>query len=128
MNRANRNRINAPIINRVVELNKYLLRISDKAFKLIKRNYIDAILKQGATLFTYAMRQLRGLDYRKRTLKHFSTWLYFKDRAGGPVCLLRKEHTPAYRSTADIETFLSQFKHVSRYKKKPLRKTRDKRA
>lgn len=64
----------------------------------------------------------------KRTLKHFSTWLYFKDRAGGPVCLLRKEHTPAYRSTADIETFLSQFKHASRYKKKPLRKTRDKRA
>ena len=58
MNRANRNRINAPIINRVVELNKYLLRISDRAFKLIKRNYIDAILKQGATLFTYAMRQL----------------------------------------------------------------------
>ena len=64
----------------------------------------------------------------KRVLKHFSPWLYFKDRAGCPVCLLRKEHTPAYRSTADIETFLSQFKHASRYKKKPLRKTRDKRA
>lgn len=86
MNRANRNRINAPIINRVVELNKYLLRISDKAFKLIKRNYIDAILKQGATLFTYAMRQLRGLDYRKRTFElvyEIQSGIYFIAALGG---------------------------------------------
>lgn len=33
MNRANQNRLNSPIITRVIELNKYLLRISDKAFK-----------------------------------------------------------------------------------------------
>lgn len=56
MNRANKNRINSPIITRVIELNKHLLGIANKAFNLIKRNYLDALLKKGATLFDYAHR------------------------------------------------------------------------
>lgn len=66
MNRANHNRLNTPIITRVIELNKYLLQISERAKNIIKRNYLDAALKKGATLFDYAMRQLKGLDYKKR--------------------------------------------------------------
>lgn len=62
MNRANHNRLNTPIITRVIELNKYLLQISERAKNIIKRNYLDAVLKKGATLFDYAMRQLKGLD------------------------------------------------------------------
>lgn len=86
MNRANQNRLNSPIITRVIELNKYLLRISDKAFKLIKRNYLDAILKQGATLFNYAMRQLKGLDYKKRAcdlVYEIQSNIYFISALGG---------------------------------------------
>ena len=67
MNRANHNRLSTPIITRVIELNKYLLQISERAKNIIKRNYLDAVLKKGATLFDYAMRQLKGLDYKKRT-------------------------------------------------------------
>lgn len=34
----------------------------------IRHNYFDAILKNGAILFRYAMRQLKGKDYLKRAL------------------------------------------------------------
>ena len=69
MNRANHNRLNSPIITRVIELNKYLLQISERAKNIIKRNYLDAVLKKGATLFDYAMRQLKGLDYKNRYIR-----------------------------------------------------------
>lgn len=78
--------MNTPIINRVIELNKSLLRVADRAFKLIKRNYLDAILKQGATLFNYAMRQLRGQDYKKRAcelLYEIQSNIYFISALGG---------------------------------------------
>ena len=62
MNRTHRSRLNAPIINKVVELNKYLLLIRSKAYRAISYNYIDDELKRGNTLFYYALRHLRGLD------------------------------------------------------------------
>lgn len=74
MNRANHNRLNTPIITRVIELNKYLLQISERAKNIIKRNYLDAALKKGATLFDYAMRQLKGLDYKKERLIWFTRY------------------------------------------------------
>lgn len=86
MNRATKNRINSPIITRVIELNKHLLRITDKAFNLIKRNYLDAVLKKGATLFDYAMRQLKGLDYKKRASElvyEIRSNIYFIAALGG---------------------------------------------
>lgn len=86
MNRANKNRINSPIITRVIELNRHLLGIANKAFNLIKRNYLDALLKKGATLFDYAMRQLKGLDYKKRASElvyEIQSNIYFIAALGG---------------------------------------------
>lgn len=110
MNRANQNRLNSPIITRVIELNKYLLRISDKAFKLIKRNYLDAILKQGATLFNYAMRQLKGLDYKKRAcdlVYEIQSNIYFISALGG----------------CDARLFVNKYNGKNRY----IRKTKNRR-
>lgn len=86
MNRANHNRLNTPIITRVIELNKYLLQISERAKNIIKRNYLDAVLKKGATLFDYAMRQLKGLDYKKRAsdlVYEIQSSVYFISALGG---------------------------------------------
>ena len=86
MNRATKNRINSPIITRVIELNKHLLGITNKAFNLIKRNYLDAVLKKGAMLFDYAMRQLKGLDYIKRASEltyEIQSNIYFIAALGG---------------------------------------------
>lgn len=86
MNRANHNRLNSPIITRVIELNKRLLLVSERAKNLIKRNYLDAVLKKGCTLFDYAMRQLKGLDYKKRTFDlvyEIQSSIYFISAIGG---------------------------------------------
>ena len=58
--------MDAPIIQDVIRLNNCLIEINSKAYKVISRTYIDPMLKQGALLFSYAMRQVRGMDYYKR--------------------------------------------------------------
>ena len=70
----------------MIELNKHLLGIANKEFNLIKRNYLDALLKKGATLFDYAMRQLKGLDYKKRASElvyEIQSNIYFIAALGG---------------------------------------------
>ncbi len=91
MNRTHRSRLNAPIINKVVELNKYLLLIRSKAYRAISYNYIDDELKKGNTLFYYALRQLRGLDYKKRATEltmEIQSGIYLITALGG--CLERQ--------------------------------------
>ena len=66
MNRSGRKHLDAPIIQDVIRLNNCLIEINSKAYKVISRTYIDPMLKQGALLFSYAMRQVRGMDYYKR--------------------------------------------------------------
>ena len=60
---------NTPIVGRVVVLNKYILSKRSKAKKAIQYNYVDDLLKQCNLLFKYALRQLSGKDYIKRTVE-----------------------------------------------------------
>ena len=55
------------MIGRVAILNEYVLRKRGKAKKVIQYNYIDDMVKQCFLLFKYAMRQLSGKDYVKRS-------------------------------------------------------------
>ena len=64
-----RQRLHTPIIGRVAALNKYILSKRSKARKAVQYNYIDDLLKQCYLLFKYAMRQLAGKDYIKRTIE-----------------------------------------------------------
>lgn len=91
MDRSRREHLNTPIIQDVISLNNILIGINTKAFKVIGRNYLDSILKQGALLFNYAMRQLRGLDYYKRAVEltcEIQYSIYFISSIGG--CNIQK--------------------------------------
>ena len=72
--------IRTPIISKVILLNKTLVDAGRKLPKGkkgadivmpvdIRHNYFAPILKNGALLFKYAMRQLKGKDYLKRALE-----------------------------------------------------------
>lgn len=50
-------------------LNEYILRRRGKAKKVVQYNYIDDLVKQCFLLFKYAMRQLSGKDYVKRSIE-----------------------------------------------------------
>lgn len=58
-----------PIVGRVAALNKYILQKRGKAKKAVQYNYVDDLLKQCYLLFKYALRQLSGKDYIKRTME-----------------------------------------------------------
>lgn len=64
-----RSALATPIIGRVIELNKFIITKSGQLHKKLQHNYADGMLKDGALLFRYAMRQLQGRDYKKRTLE-----------------------------------------------------------
>lgn len=68
-NRRNRRILVSPIIGRVIELNNYMIHHGKQAYKIVQHNYIDAMLKDGCTLFRYARRQLLGKDYAKRAVE-----------------------------------------------------------
>ena len=61
--------LHSPIVLRVVALNKYILAKRGKAKKAVQYNYTDDLLKQCYLLFKYALRQLSGKDYIKRTIE-----------------------------------------------------------
>ena len=69
LSRRNRAVLVSPIINKVVELNNYMIHHGKQAYKIVQHNYIDAMPKDGCTLFRYARRQLLGKDYAKRTVE-----------------------------------------------------------
>lgn len=56
-------------MGRVIELNKLLLKATALPVKRIQHIYCDALLKNGSLLYTYAMRQLKGKDYKKRSIE-----------------------------------------------------------
>ena len=60
-------RIHTPIVGRVAALNKYILSKRSKAKKAVQYNYTDDLLKQCYLLFKYALRELSGKDYIRRT-------------------------------------------------------------
>ena len=62
-------RLHSPIALRVAALNRYILAKRGKAKKAVQYNYIDDLLKQCYLLFKYALRQLSGKDYIKRTIE-----------------------------------------------------------
>ncbi len=78
----NKSALATPIINRVVLLNKQLVFYGTKVphgkkrtgkdgqvhtSVDIKRGYLYPLLEKGNTLFVYALRQLKGKDYLKRS-------------------------------------------------------------
>ena len=67
MKKRTRERLLTPLIGRVAMLNEYVLQRRGKAKKVMQYNYIDDLLKQCFLLFKYAMRQLAGKDYAKRS-------------------------------------------------------------
>ena len=69
MHQRTRKRLFTPMIGRVAMLNEYVLRKRGKAKKVIQYNYVDDMLKQCFLLFKYAMRQLSGKDYVKRSIE-----------------------------------------------------------
>ena len=64
-----RKRLFTPVIGRVAILSEYVLRKRGKAKKVVRYNYVDDMLKQCFLLFKYAMRQLSGKDYVKRSVE-----------------------------------------------------------
>ena len=75
-------RLHSPIVLRVVALNKYILAKRGKAKKAIQYNYTDDLLKQSYLLFKYALRQLSGKDYIKRTIELCSEAKIYTDIHG----------------------------------------------
>ena len=69
MRKRTQNRLFTPIIGRVACLNEYVLSKRGKAKKVLQYNYIDDVVKQCYLLFKYAMRQLSGKDYVKRSIE-----------------------------------------------------------
>ena len=69
LNRRNKRILVSPIIGRVIALNKYMILHGERAYKIVKHNYIDDLLKEGGLLFLYARRQLLGKDYVKRVVE-----------------------------------------------------------
>lgn len=69
LNRRNKQILMSPIINKVIALNIYMTEHGKRAYKIVQHNYIDALLKDGSTLFRYARRQLMGKDYHKRVVE-----------------------------------------------------------
>lgn len=69
MKKRTQERLFAPVIGRVIILNEYVLDKRGKAKKVLQYDYIDDMVKQCYILFKYAMRQLKGLDYVKRSVE-----------------------------------------------------------
>lgn len=69
MKKRTQERLFTPVIGRVAVLNEYVLRKRGKAKKVVQYNYIDDMVKQCFLLFKYAMRQLSGKDYVKRSVE-----------------------------------------------------------
>ena len=67
MRKRTKERLLTPVIGRVAILNEYVLSKRGKAKKAVQYNYIDDLVKQCFLLFKYAMRQLSGKDYVKRS-------------------------------------------------------------
>lgn len=61
--------MSTPVVGMVAALNRYVLAKRGKAKKAIQYNYTDDLLKQCYLLFKYALRQLSGKDYIKRTFE-----------------------------------------------------------
>lgn len=84
MQYSNKSALKTPIINRVVFLNKQLAYYGrllpngkkrkdasgDQRMTIdIRRAYFMPLLEKAGTLFVYAMRQLKGKDYLKRSIE-----------------------------------------------------------
>ena len=61
--------MSTPLVGRIAALNRYVLAKRGKAKKAVQYNYTDDLLKQCYLLFKYALRQLSGKDYIKRTIE-----------------------------------------------------------
>ncbi len=55
-----------PLIGKVVALNQYLMKVRTLPEKSIQHVYVETLMKASDTLFTQAMREVRGKDYIKR--------------------------------------------------------------
>ena len=55
-----------PLIGKVVALNQYLMKVRTLPEKSIQHVYVETLMKASDTLFTQAMREVRGKDYVKR--------------------------------------------------------------
>jgi len=55
-----------PLIGKVVALNQYLMKVRTLPEKSIQHVYVETLMKAADTLFTQAMREVRGKDYIKR--------------------------------------------------------------
>ncbi len=55
-----------PLIGKVVALNQYLMKVRTLPEKSIQHVYVETLMKEADTLFTQAMREVRGKDYVKR--------------------------------------------------------------
>ena len=113
MQRRVRSALATPIIGMVKELNKYLIEKSGQLHKKLQHNYADGMLKDGALLFKYAMRQLQGKDYKKRTmelLEEIQSNAYFLLAIGG-----WNEKTAAYidKICDDIAENMSRMRNAA---------------
>lgn len=55
-----------PLIGKVIALNQYLMKVRTLPEKSIQHVYVETLMKAADTLFTQAMREVRGKDYIKR--------------------------------------------------------------
>ena len=58
-----------PMIGKVVALNQYLLKVRSLPERDIRNVYVATMLKSADTLFSQAMRELKGKDYLKRAIE-----------------------------------------------------------
>lgn len=61
--------LETPLMGRTIALNKRLLEVSVLPSKKVQHEYVKPMLVDGSLLFRYAMRQLKGKDYKKRALE-----------------------------------------------------------
>ncbi len=69
LTKRNKRILASPIVGRVIVLNGYIMQHRPDACKMIQRIYVAKIIADASLLFLYAIRQLRGKDYVKRTIE-----------------------------------------------------------
>lgn len=68
MNRSNKKNLVSPIVGRCSVLCSEIIRCTAHTPNTVKHPFVDELKKDSAILFKYALRQLRGQDYYKRTV------------------------------------------------------------
>ena len=90
-----------PIIGKVIALNQYLMTVRTLPSKDIRNVYVATLLKSADSLFSQALREVRGKDYLKRAIETV-------DEIVGRTYLIYSLHGWSNKVTARIDAMCEE--------------------